>query len=60
MSLFRIDTHERDRAACKSRRRNGFRDGLCELEEFENKLNTELKAESKMLESKLFSLFTFS
>lgn len=47
MSLCRVDKHEKERAANKHGRRNGPGDCFCELEELENKLDIELKAESK-------------
>lgn len=58
--LCRVDKHEKERGASKHRRRNDLRECFCELEEFENKLNMELKAESKLLESKLWFPFYFS
>ncbi|KAG7332377.1 hypothetical protein KOW79_004211 [Hemibagrus wyckioides] len=48
-----VDKHEKERATNKHKRRNGLRDCCCELEEFENKLNLELKAETLRVQQQL-------
>ncbi|KAF7695271.1 coiled-coil domain-containing protein 112 isoform X1 [Silurus meridionalis] len=47
------DKHEKERAVNKQRRRTGLRDCFCELEELENKLNMELKAEVLRVQQQL-------
>ncbi|KAM9475857.1 coiled-coil domain-containing protein 112 isoform 2-T2 [Clarias gariepinus] len=48
-----VDKHEKERGASKHRRRNDLRECFCELEEFENKLNMELKAEIVKVQQQL-------
>ncbi|KAK3565763.1 hypothetical protein QTP86_015033, partial [Hemibagrus guttatus] len=48
-----VDKHEKERATNKHKRRNGLRDCCCVLEEFENKLNLELKAETLRVHQQL-------
>ncbi|KAB5567504.1 hypothetical protein PHYPO_G00233530 [Pangasianodon hypophthalmus] len=48
-----VDKHDKERAMNKHRRRNGLRECFCELDEFENKLNMDLKAEILRVQQQL-------
>ncbi|MCJ8735031.1 hypothetical protein PDJAM_G00242070 [Pangasius djambal] len=48
-----VDKHDKERAMNKHRRRNDLRDCFCELEEFENKLNMDIKAEILRVQQQL-------